>query len=145
MTQNNLFPGRGVVHFHQDPPHHLIYSDTLYAIQVCVMLTPFTKDNGATIYLDKDGKENGDGKENYITGNIGDVYYWPAMLLHSEGVNKTNETRSCLIMNIQSIASPRINFLLGEDKPILTFCEQYKNANLSFDYFDIVNDEVIVR
>lgn len=77
----------------------------------------------------------------YLIGNQGDVYYWPCNVIHSEGINTTKEDRSCLILNIQSIHTDRINFLLGDDVPISSFYEQYIKIN-PINNLKICNNEV---
>lgn len=122
FTQNNLFPGKGSIFFHQDPPHNIIESTKLLSIQVCILLTDFYIENGCTLFLDKTN----------IVGSKGCVYYWPSNIYHSEGVNNTNSTRSCLLLNIQSVKVDNVNFLLGEDD-IIPFYNQYINSNIEDD------------
>lgn len=133
LSQNNIFQEKGFINFHVDPPHHIISSENILGLQFCVLLTDFTKENGCTMFLkDKNSfpKENDEwSSENsidYLTGKKGDVYYWSANIVHSEGVNKTNETRSCLILNVQTNKINDIGFTLGEDYPIVSFYDQYQ-------------------
>lgn len=133
ITQHNLFPGLGLINFHQDPPHNLLGAlpnGEILGIQICVLLTPFTKENGGTIWINSlptwEGDFSNEEKSfNFVTGEPGDVYWWPATLLHSEGVNRTNTTRSCLIINIQSTTVEDSGFKLGYDRPIMSLYDQY--------------------
>lgn len=70
----------------------------------------------------------------------------PCYVLHSEGINKTYDDRSCLILTVQSHNVPDSNFTLGDDKPVIPIAKQYEcitpilsliiqNDKLVFNYY----------
>ena len=141
LTQHSLFPG-GILNrlsFHQDPPHNVIQSEKPLGMQVCILLTDFTKENGGTVWLDNSDNIN------YLEGNVGDVYWWPAKLWHVEGVNTTVSTRSCLIMNIQSVNIEDTGFRLGHDEEIISFYDQYVNSGVTCSHIEVDNKRILFR
>jgi ectoine hydroxylase-related dioxygenase (phytanoyl-CoA dioxygenase family) len=141
FTQNTLFPGKGTISFHLDPPHHLVYSDKVLGLQICVLLTDFSIENGCTIF-----RENDQDNFTYLIGKKGDVFYWPSNVYHSEGVNQTDFNRVCLLLNIQSLNIPDTGFMLGEDLPIRTFYEQYLfDDQISIPSLGIKDNKIIIR
>ena len=103
-----LKPGLDEVMWHVDHPNQLLtkINETMsYSFQMFILLDDFNEKNGATQFIPKSHKWN-NSKININDSNMintliakkGSLFIYNGNLIHSAGLNKTDSTRSILVM-----------------------------------------------
>jgi hypothetical protein len=92
------------IYFHVDYPYGLNHDlgsrnceFELLGVQVIIPLNDFSIENGATLFIGKDKKVN------YFIAPKGSLIIYRADLVHSQGINKTQNPRVGLLANFASI------------------------------------------
>lgn len=121
FTSSSMPPQKGndASHIHVDCP--IFLKDYILRMGVLLPLVDFTEDNGASYYLAGSHKEEETPSENSffenaqrLTMKAGQACFFNTRVWHSGGVNKTNEWRHALTINIcrpwmkQYIDTPRL-------------------------------------
>ena len=156
--------------FHIDHPYQLlsntlnkeviesmVNNNTLFSFQMIILLDDFKEDNGSTMFIPKSHKDNVQlnidtkNKKNFIAKK-GSAILYNGNLLHSSGINKTNNSRTILIIQfVPKFVRPQediddyLSLYKGNDKKI----KDLLGANLAWKQKNLVfnnrNEERKIR
>jgi len=147
--------------FHIDHPYQLlnnklnkevmesmVNNNILFSFQIIILLDDFKEDNGSTMFIPKSHKDNvhlninTKNKKKFIAKK-GSIILYNGNLLHSSGINKTNNSRTILIIQFvpkfirpQEDISDYLNLFKGKDKKIKDLLGAnlpWKQKNITFN------------
>jgi ectoine hydroxylase-related dioxygenase (phytanoyl-CoA dioxygenase family) len=130
-SSNTLFydETNSAPHFHVDYPYHMLVcngddgigkrrsENELLGVQVVIPLTDFNFENGATLFIPNSFLSCHDFKNAnccFFLAPKGSIILYRADLIHSQGVNKTEEPRVALLANFAPLHVPAKDNILEQ-------------------------------